>query len=106
MWQDPIFGYFETHGKMVFKSGEQYDLSESQKRAVAERYKIKELLKLSFLQKEFDPLKRKYAEGIVVDPAMFRWYAADMSSLECFRMTPKTIFSWSDCNSGALAAVR
>ena len=31
LWQDPIHGYWETHGKMEFKPGEDYNLSDEEK---------------------------------------------------------------------------
>ncbi|VDP25425.1 unnamed protein product [Soboliphyme baturini] len=92
MWQDPLFGYFETHGKMEFKPGEDYGLTEAQKKAVMERYRRKEILKREYLLREFDPLKYKYIEGCIVDPCMFRWYAADMQGSERFFLTPKSFF--------------
>jgi len=91
MWQDPLFGYFESHGKSEFKPGEQYDLTPKEQQAVLERNRIKELLKLEFIKREYDPINRKYCSGKIVDPAMFRWYAASMTSVETFRMNPKTV---------------
>uniref|UniRef100_A0A1I8BQA6 NADH dehydrogenase [ubiquinone] 1 beta subcomplex subunit 4 n=1 Tax=Meloidogyne hapla TaxID=6305 RepID=A0A1I8BQA6_MELHA len=73
LWQDPVFGYWETHGKMEFLPGEQYNLSDDEKKAVLWRYRVKE-------------------QGIILDPAMFRWYAADMTQTEYFRLTPRTVF--------------
>ncbi|KRZ54718.1 hypothetical protein T02_15653, partial [Trichinella nativa] len=112
LWQDPIYGYFETHGKMEFKPGEEYGLTEEQKKAVMERYKRKTMLKQQFLAMEYDPDRFRYIHGVIVsylqlfvcyffyfhnycfkvDPAMFRWYAADMMNAERFYWTPKTIF--------------
>lgn len=66
LWQDPVLGYFETHGKMEFKAGEEYDITDDEKKAVMERYKIKELLKQRYIEQEFNPLRYKYVEGIVV----------------------------------------
>lgn len=66
LWQDPILGYFETHGKMEFKPGEQYDITDDEKKAVMERYQIKELLKRRYLEMEFNPLRHKYIEGYIV----------------------------------------
>jgi len=91
MWQDPLYGYFETHGKVEFKPGEQYDLSAKEQLAVLERNRIKQLLKFEFNKREFDPVNRKYHSGVIMDPAMFRWYAADMTRFETFRLTPKTV---------------
>lgn len=31
-FQDPVMGYFETHGKTEFTAGEQYGLTEEQKK--------------------------------------------------------------------------
>uniref|UniRef100_A0A914HTB3 NADH dehydrogenase [ubiquinone] 1 beta subcomplex subunit 4 n=1 Tax=Globodera rostochiensis TaxID=31243 RepID=A0A914HTB3_GLORO len=92
LWQDPVLGYFETHGKMEFLPGEQYNLTDEQKKAVLWRYRVKEILKKEYLRREFDPHTLKYKQGIVVDPAMFRWYAADMTQSEFFRQTPRAWF--------------
>ncbi|KAL1227163.1 NADH dehydrogenase [ubiquinone] 1 beta subcomplex subunit [Trichinella pseudospiralis] len=92
LWQDPIYGYFETHGKMEFKPGEEYGLTEEQKKAVMERYRRKNMLKQQYLAMEYDPDRFRYIHGVIVDPAMFRWYAADMLNAERFYWTPKTVF--------------
>uniref|UniRef100_A0A1I7WNH7 NADH dehydrogenase [ubiquinone] 1 beta subcomplex subunit 4 n=1 Tax=Heterorhabditis bacteriophora TaxID=37862 RepID=A0A1I7WNH7_HETBA len=34
----------------------------------------------------------RYKEGVVMDPAMFRWYSADMTQAEFFRFTPRSVF--------------
>jgi len=44
LWQDPVYGYYETHGKMEFLPGEQYNLSDDEKKAVLWRYRVKEVL--------------------------------------------------------------
>uniref|UniRef100_A0A915ITE9 NADH dehydrogenase [ubiquinone] 1 beta subcomplex subunit 4 n=1 Tax=Romanomermis culicivorax TaxID=13658 RepID=A0A915ITE9_ROMCU len=93
LWQDPLLGYFETHGKMEFKKGEEYDMTEDQKKAIMERYKRKETLKRQYLEQEFNPLQYRYMESVIIDPAVFRWYAANMNTLERFRYTPKTILA-------------
>jgi hypothetical protein len=33
-------------------------------------------------------------QGVVMDPAIFRWYALDMTKLEYFRFTPRTVFGY------------
>ncbi|KAI6203540.1 Complex I-B15 [Aphelenchoides besseyi] len=91
LWQDPVLGYWETHGKTEFLAGEQYNLSDEEKKAVLWRYRVKEILKKEFLRREFDPNNFKYKQGVVMDPAMFRWYAADMTQAEYFRYTPKSV---------------
>jgi hypothetical protein len=80
LWQDPVFGYFgehdihafspwryhcmrrvsETHGKTVFVPGEEYNLTDEEKRAVLWRYRVKEILKKEYLRREWDPNKFKY----------------------------------------------
>uniref|UniRef100_A0A915B165 NADH dehydrogenase [ubiquinone] 1 beta subcomplex subunit 4 n=1 Tax=Parascaris univalens TaxID=6257 RepID=A0A915B165_PARUN len=92
LWQDPVFGYFETHGKMKFLAGEEYNLTDEQKKAVLWRYRVKEILKKEYLRREYDPHNFKYKAGVVIDPAMFRWYAADMTQAEFFRFTPRSVF--------------
>uniref|UniRef100_A0AC35TN39 NADH dehydrogenase [ubiquinone] 1 beta subcomplex subunit 4 n=1 Tax=Rhabditophanes sp. KR3021 TaxID=114890 RepID=A0AC35TN39_9BILA len=92
LWQDPVFGYFETHGKTEFKAGEQYNLSDEQKKAVLWRYRVKEILKKEYLRREYDPTQFKYKEGVVMCPSMFRWYSADMNQAEFMRVTPRTVF--------------
>jgi len=79
---------------MEFIPGEQYDLSMKEKEAVLERYRMKEVLKKEYLRREYDPIHFKYREGVIMDPAMFRWYAADMTQVEHFRWTPKTVFMY------------
>lgn len=32
LWQDPVLGYFETHGKMKFIAGEDYGISDEEKK--------------------------------------------------------------------------
>ncbi|GMT28475.1 hypothetical protein PFISCL1PPCAC_19772, partial [Pristionchus fissidentatus] len=91
LWQDPVMGYFETHGKTEFVACEQYGLTEEQKKAVLWRYRVKQILKKEYLRREYDPTNFKYKEGIVMDPSMFRWYSADMSQAEFFRFTPRSV---------------
>jgi len=90
MWQDPVFGYYESHGKMEFKPGEEYNLTDDEKKAVLWRYRVKEILKREYLRREFNPHTFKYKQGVVMDPAMFRWYAMDNSQSEYFQYTPKS----------------
>uniref|UniRef100_A0A1I7ZB00 NADH dehydrogenase [ubiquinone] 1 beta subcomplex subunit 4 n=1 Tax=Steinernema glaseri TaxID=37863 RepID=A0A1I7ZB00_9BILA len=92
LWQDPVYGYFETHGKTQFLPGEEYNLTDAEKKGVLWRYRVKEILKKEYLRREFDPHKFKYKEGVVIDPAMFRWYSADMTQAEYFRFTPRSVF--------------
>ncbi|CAJ0944095.1 unnamed protein product, partial [Mesorhabditis belari] len=92
LWQDPVLGYFETHGKMEFKPNEEYNLTVDEKKAVLWRYRVKEILKKEYLRREYDPHNFKYKQGVVMDPAMFRWYSADMTQAEFFRATPRSIF--------------
>uniref|UniRef100_A0AC34QMW7 NADH dehydrogenase [ubiquinone] 1 beta subcomplex subunit 4 n=1 Tax=Panagrolaimus sp. JU765 TaxID=591449 RepID=A0AC34QMW7_9BILA len=92
LWQDPVLGYFETHGKTEFLPGEQYNLTDEEKKAVLWRYRVKEILKKEYLRREYDPHTFKYKEGVVMDPAMFRWYSADMTQSEFFRYTPRSMF--------------
>uniref|UniRef100_A0A914YXF4 NADH dehydrogenase [ubiquinone] 1 beta subcomplex subunit 4 n=1 Tax=Panagrolaimus superbus TaxID=310955 RepID=A0A914YXF4_9BILA len=92
LWQDPVLGYFETHGKTEFLPGEQYNLTDEEKKAVLWRYRVKEILKKEYLRREYDPHTFKYKEGVVIDPAMFRWYSADMTQSEHFRITPRSVF--------------
>ncbi|CAD5206199.1 unnamed protein product [Bursaphelenchus okinawaensis] len=91
LWQDPVLGYWETHGKMEFKAGEEYNLTDAQKKAVLWRYRVKEILKKEYLRREYDPANFKYKEGVVICPSMFRWYSADMTQAEYFRLTPKSV---------------
>ena len=66
VWQDPVWGYYEQHGKMVFKAGEEYGISEAEKQAVLHRYRVKEILKKEYLRREYDPHHYQYKEGVVV----------------------------------------
>uniref|UniRef100_A0A0K0FYA3 NADH dehydrogenase [ubiquinone] 1 beta subcomplex subunit 4 n=1 Tax=Strongyloides venezuelensis TaxID=75913 RepID=A0A0K0FYA3_STRVS len=92
MWQDPIYGYFETHGKTEFLPGEQYNLSDEEKKAVLWRYRVKEILRKEFIRREFNPMEFKHRHGVVLCPSMFRWYSADMNQVEYLRTTPRTVF--------------
>ncbi|XGW19660.1 hypothetical protein V3C99_003474 [Haemonchus contortus] len=92
LWQDPVLGYFETHGKTEFLPGQEYNLTDDEKKAVLWRYRVKEILKKEYLRREYDPHNFKYKEGVVMDPAMFRWYSADMTQAEFFRITPRSMF--------------
>ncbi|VDM55042.1 unnamed protein product [Angiostrongylus costaricensis] len=92
LWQDPVLGYFETHGKTEFLPGQEYNLTDDEKKAVLWRYRVKEILKKEYLRREYDPHNFKYKEGVVMDPAMFRWYSADMTQAEFFRLTPRSVF--------------
>jgi len=92
LWQDPVLGYWETHGKTEFIAGEEYNLTDDEKKAVLWRYRVKEILKKEYMRREFDPNNYKYKEGVVMDPALFRWYSADMTQVEFFRYTPRTLF--------------
>lgn len=60
MWQDPTFGYFESHGKTEFLPGEQYNLSDEEKKAVLWRYRVKEILKKEYLRREYNPHEMKH----------------------------------------------
>lgn len=60
LWQDPVLGYWETHGKTEFLPGEQYNLTDEEKKAVLWRYRVKEILKKEYLRREFDPNNFKY----------------------------------------------
>lgn len=60
LWQDPVYGYFEMHGKTEFLPGEQYNLSDDEKKAVLWRYRVKEILKKEYLRREYDPSTFKY----------------------------------------------
>ncbi|CAD5208932.1 unnamed protein product [Bursaphelenchus xylophilus] len=91
LWQDPVLGYWESHGKMEFKPGEEYNLTDAEKKAVLWRYRVKEILKKEYLRREYDPYNYKYKEGIVVCPSMFRWYSADMTQAEFFHNSPKSV---------------
>lgn len=64
LWQDPVLGYFETHGKTQFIAGEQYGLSSEEKKAVLWRYRVKEILKKEYLRREYDPHNFKYKVGL------------------------------------------
>ncbi|VDK87618.1 unnamed protein product [Litomosoides sigmodontis] len=92
LWQDPVLGYFETHGKMKFIAGEDYGISDEEKKAVLWRYRLKEVLKKEYLRREYDPHTFKYREGVVIDPAVFRWYSATTMQYEFFRYTPRSVF--------------
>ncbi|VDN07713.1 unnamed protein product [Thelazia callipaeda] len=92
LWQDPVLGYFETHGKMRFIAGEDYGISDEEKKAVLWRYRLKEILKKEYLRREYDPHTFKYKEGVVIDPAVFRWYSANAMQYEFFRYTPRSVF--------------
>ena len=43
LWQDPVLGYYETHGKTEFVAGEHYNLTDEEKKAVLWRYRVKEV---------------------------------------------------------------
>lgn len=60
LWQDPLLGYFETHGKMEFVAGEQYNLTDAEKKAVLWRYRVKEILKKEYMRRDFNPHTYKY----------------------------------------------
>ncbi|VIO95270.1 conserved hypothetical protein [Brugia malayi] len=92
LWQDPVLGYFETHGKMKFIAGEDYGISDEEKKAVLWRYRLKEILKKEYLRREYDPHTFKYREGVIIDPAVFRWYSANAMQYEFFRYTPRSVF--------------
>lgn len=66
LWQDPIYGYFETHGRMQFKPNEQYNLTDNEKKAVLWRYRVKEILKKEYLRREFNPEKYKYKVFFII----------------------------------------
>lgn len=34
LWQDPVLGYFETHGKTEFLPNEEYNLTENEKKVI------------------------------------------------------------------------
>lgn len=55
-----VIGYWETHGKTEFLPGEQYNLTDDEKKAVLWRYRVKEILKREFMRREFDPHNYKY----------------------------------------------
>jgi hypothetical protein len=65
LWQDPVLGYWETHGKMEFLPGEQYNLTDDEKKAVLWRYRVKEILKREYMRREFDPNNFKYKVSIL-----------------------------------------
>lgn len=67
LWQDPVLGYWETHGKMEFLPGEQYNLTDEEKKAVLWRYRVKEILKKEYLRREFDPNNFKYKVKIYLN---------------------------------------
>jgi len=90
-WMDPVYGYWESHGKMEFKAGEEYNLTDEEKKAVLWRYRVKEILKKEYLRREYDPNTFRYKEGVVMDPAMFRWYSSEMTNVEFFRATPRSV---------------
>ncbi|PIO64259.1 NADH-ubiquinone oxidoreductase B15 subunit [Teladorsagia circumcincta] len=102
LWQDPVLGYFETHGKTEFLPGQEYNLTDDEKKAVLWRYRVKEILKKEYLRREYDPHNFKYKEGVVMDPAMFRWYSADMTQAEFFRITPRSDKSNEACLDGEM----
>ncbi|KAI1722190.1 NADH-ubiquinone oxidoreductase b15 subunit (NDUFB4) domain-containing protein [Ditylenchus destructor] len=102
LWQDPLLGYFETHGKMEFVAGEQYNLTDAEKKAVLWRYRVKEILKKEYMRRDFNPHTYKYKHGVIVDPAMYRWYAAEMNPIENFRVTPRTCFIYFICTFFAI----
>lgn len=60
LWQDPVLGYWETHGKTEFLAGEEYNLTDDEKKAVLWRYRVKEILKKEYLRREYDPYNIKY----------------------------------------------
>jgi hypothetical protein len=60
LWQDPVVGYWETHGKTEFLPGEQYNLTDDEKKAVLWRYRVKEILKREYMRREYDPNVYKY----------------------------------------------
>ncbi|KAK6029338.1 tetratricopeptide repeat protein, partial [Ostertagia ostertagi] len=51
LWQDPVLGYFETHGKTEFLPGQEYNLTDDEKKAVLWRYRVKEILKKEYLRR-------------------------------------------------------
>jgi hypothetical protein len=66
LWQDPVYGYYEMHGKMEFQPGEEYGISDAEKQRVLHRYRVKEILKKEYLRREYDPYHYKYKEGVIV----------------------------------------
>ena len=60
LWQDPVLGYFETHGKTEFLPGEQYNMTDAEKKAVLWRYRVKEILKKEYYRRQYDPHNFKY----------------------------------------------
>lgn len=47
-------------GKMEFLPGQEYNLSDDEKKAVLWRYRVKEILKKEYLRREYDPHNFKY----------------------------------------------
>ena len=82
LWQDPVYGsvfcliclinykicsYYEQHGEMEFKKGEDYGpISEMEKKRVLHRNRVKEILKREYLRLEYDPFHYQYREGVIV----------------------------------------
>ena len=84
VWQDPVYGYYEQHGKMTFKPGEEYGISEAEKKAVLHRYRIKEILKKEYLRREYDPHHYNYKHSVVVrlcicEVSFYKLSCADVS---------------------------
>lgn len=75
LWQDPVYGYFETHGKTEFLPGEQYNLTDEEKKAVLWRYRVKEILKKEYLRREYDPHNFKYKVIFEIISYVFLVYA-------------------------------
>uniref|UniRef100_A0A6V7YAD8 NADH dehydrogenase [ubiquinone] 1 beta subcomplex subunit 4 n=1 Tax=Meloidogyne enterolobii TaxID=390850 RepID=A0A6V7YAD8_MELEN len=92
LWQDPVYGYYETHGKMEFFAWKnQYNCLMMKKKSCVVALSI---LKKEYFRREYNPHTFKYKQGIILDPAMFRWYAADMTQMEYMRLTPRSLFMY------------
>lgn len=59
---------------MEFKPGEEYDLTDEQKKRVMERYLRKEKLKRDYLSMQYNPQRYNYIQGVVVSQSFAFWY--------------------------------
>lgn len=56
---------------MEFKPGEEYDLTEEQKKGVMDRYLKKERMKREYLALQHNPQRFNYIEGVIVSDSSF-----------------------------------
>merc|ERR1711963_343007 len=69
-----------------------YDISKDEMRAIRERAKMREALKLDWQKKVTDPTRGAHDGGYIFDPAVQRFMAMRATNFDHFKVTPKT--SW------------